>query len=278
MTLRALLREPLVHFLVLGALLFALYALVDDAPAPGADAGSGRTLVVTEADLDRLVRQFEATWRRPPNAAERRNLVTGFVEEEVLVREARALGLDRGDAIVRQRLAQKMGFLIESGAEAAEATEADLQAHLDAYPERFERPALIAFDQVPLGGRAAGPVLAALAEGAAPDEFASGGVLPRAVHAAPLHAVDGTFGRGFFEAVAALPPGEWSGPVDSAYGRHLVRLKEVMPTRMPDLSEIREAVEGDWRAEMRGRLAAERFAALKDRYDIVLPEGVAPAE
>jgi hypothetical protein len=264
----ALLREPLLHFLVLGALLFGLFGLLDDTPPPA----PAERIVVTEAEAERLAGRFEATWRRPPDAAERARLLERYVEEEVLVREARTLGLDRGDAVVRQRLAQKMGFLIESGAEAAEPTDAVLRSHMESHPDRFRVPARVAFEQVPLGDDGAGPVLAALDAGASPGAVGGRSLLPAFVPPSPRQAVDGTFGEGFFDAVAALPPGEWAGPVASGYGGHVVRLGEHRPARLPPLEEVRGEVERDWRAETRVRLAGERLDALLDRYEIVLPD------
>ncbi|MEE4120297.1 MAG: peptidylprolyl isomerase [Paracoccaceae bacterium] len=268
----AILREPLLHFLVLGAAVFALFAALDDTPPPVA----ADRLEVTEADAARLARQFEATWRRPPSEDELAGLIDGHVREEVLVREAIVLGLDRDDAVVRQRLAQKMTFLTESGAEAVEATDAALAAHLAAHPERFARAGLVAFEQVMLReGADPEPLRVALRAGEAVVAFAAPSLLPERVTPSPPAVVDGTFGQGFHAAVSALAPGGWAGPVESVYGRHLVRVLSVEPPGLPPLAEIREAVERDWRATMRARLAEERYAALAARYDIVRPDPAA---
>jgi len=266
--MKGLLREPLLHFLVLGAGIFALFAVLDDSPLPMA----ADRLEVTEADAARLARQFEATWRRPPTAAEVSGLIDGHIEEEVLVREAQALGLDRGDAVIRQRLAQKMIFLLESDAEAVMPTDADLAGHLAAHPDRFHRAALVAFEQVPLEGAEAQTVLAALRSGAPPSGFGGPRLLPARLAVSPQPVVDGTFGAGFFDALAGLPEGEWAGPVDSGYGRHVVRLSEAVPARLPPLAEIRDAVERDWRATRRAETLEERLDALMARYEVVLPD------
>jgi hypothetical protein len=264
----ALFREPLLHFLFLGAAIFALFAVLDDRPAPmPADR-----LEVTEADADRLARQFEATWRRPPTADELAGLVDRFVREEVLVREALALGLDRGDAVVRQRLAQKMTFLLESAVESIVPTEAELSAHLAAHPDRFRRSGLVAFEQVPVGDGPTRAVLADLRAGVLPSRIGGPSLLPAQVPPSPRSVVDGTFGTGFYAAVAALPEGEWAGPVESGYGRHLVRLREAVPARVPALDEIREAVTRDWRATRRAELLEERLDALMAGYAIVRPD------
>ena len=269
----AILREPLLHFLLLGAALFALYAALSDAPA----TVQPTRIEVTEADVARLAAQFEATWRRPPTAQERAALVDEFVREEILVREARALGLDRGDAVVRQRLAQKMQFLAESAAEAVEPTDAELQAHLEAHPERFRRQAAVALEQVFFGadGGAAQDGLAALRAGAAPGDVGVPSLLPPALSLSPKSVVDGTFGAGFFDRAAALDPGVWTGPVESAFGLHAVRVTQAAPAELPPLAAIRESVVRDWRAARRAELSEERFEALAARYEVVGPDGTA---
>lgn len=272
MRLGALLREPLLHFLVLGAAIFSLFAILDDTPPPV----PARLLQVTEADAARLVSQFEATWRRFPTEEELSALIDAHIREEVLVREALALGLDRDDAVLRQRLAMKMTFLTESGAEAVEATDEILAAHLEAHPERFARPGRVSFEQVMLrDGTDPEALRVALRAGEGAEAFAAPSLLPERLQPSVPAVVDGTFGQGFFDIVSALRPDSWVGPVESAYGRHLVRVSSIEPPRFPPLPEIREAVERDWRATMRARLAEELLEALTARYDIVRPDPAA---
>lgn len=262
-------REPLVHFLVLGALIFLGFQVLDDTPPPVSDT----RLEVTQADADRLAVQFEATWRRAPTEEELAVLIDRFVRDEVLVREALALGLDNGDAIVRQRLVQKMVFLAEGGAEAIPATDESLQAHLDANPQRFERPALVSFEQILL--RRDLPADLDLTDVPAEElvmQFAAVSLLPETLPPSPASVVDGTFGSGFFAGIAGQPPGDWVGPVESSYGRHMVRVLSFAPAQAPDLAEVRDAVERDWRAATRDRLVEERIGQLISRYDIVLPD------
>lgn len=270
--MRQLIREPLVHFLLLGGLIFALFALFGNRPAPA----PGNRLEITANDAASLSRQFAATWHRPPTEQELDALIDALIREEVLVREALALGLDQGDAVIRQRLAQKMQFLTESGAEAVIADDATLQAHLDANAAIFARPALIGLEQIPLGDAAdAGAALAALAAGADPATVGVRSLLPVALPLSPPMVVDGTFGTGFFDAVAALQAEDWAGPVDSAYGPHLVRVTGQLPERVPPLDDIRDAVEADWRAALRAELAEQRLATLMGDYQIIRPDPAA---
>ena len=267
-----LIREPLVRFFLIGGAIFGLYALLDDTPPPMA-AGA---LVVTDDDALRLVGEFEATWRRPPTVAELDFMIEDRVREEVYVREALALGFDRDDAVIRRRLQMKMEFLTESGAEALAPDDATLEAHLAAHPDRFTEPPLVAFEQVLLEDRVdqeeATLVAARLNTGAPPGRHARPTLLPGVFRPSPVQAVDGAFGPGFFDAIVALPPGDWSGPVESALGQHLVRVTERRAARLPGLAEVRDRVEQDWRATAAQSLRQERFDALLSRYEVVRPD------
>jgi hypothetical protein len=269
------LRDPLFHFFVLGAAVFGLFALVDDSPPPVA----ANVLEITEDDARRLVAEFEATWRRPPTVAELDHMIGQFVREEVYVREALALGLDRDDTVIRRRLKTKMEFLTESGAEAVQPDDAALQAHLEANVDRFAEPPLVAFAQILLDDRVGVEEIellqARLNRGIDPGAAARPTLLPPVFRLSPAQVVDGTFGTGFFEALGSLPVGSWAGPVETALGRHLVRVTERRDGRLPPLSEVRSRVEQDWRAEFTVRLREERFDALLGRYEVVRPDPAA---
>lgn len=271
MILRKILLSPLLHFFVLGASIFAAFAILDDTPdVPPPDA---ITLSVPEAT--RLARQFEATWNRPPTPDELRGMMRSWALEEANVREALMLGLDRGDAVIRQRLNLKMQFLAESGAAAEAPVDATLQSYLDGNPERFIRPAEIAFDQVILTPDEAGDadrVRAALDAGTDPSTLGAASLLPARFPLTPAPIVDRTFGTGFHAALADLPPGSWEGPVTSGYGRHLVRVTDRADAVLAPLSEIRDQVEVEWRAARTRALREEFNRALLERHTVTLPD------
>ncbi len=267
--MQTVLRQPLLHFFVLGFLLFGLYAVLGE-PVETQDKPR---IVVSEQDARWLMSQFEATWRRPPDTTELNGLIDEFVREEIYVREALALGLDQGDTIVRRRLRQKMEFLSEAGAEAAQPDDAALQAHYEANADRYATGARMAFSQVLLApGGSAEAALAALAEGARLEDISQPALLPSEIPLSPEQAVDGVFGTGFFDRVAALPEGAWDGPVASGYGQHLVRLDALEPAALPPLDAVRDRVELGWRTEMAGELRARHFEALRAQYDITRPD------
>jgi hypothetical protein len=140
-------QEPLVHFLVLGALLFVAF---DRWGAGG--AGTSR-IVVTPGQIDAMASGFARTWQRPPTEEELKGLLDDHVREEIATREAMALGLDRDDTVIRRRLRQKFEFIAEDSIDATPPTEADLQRWLDAHPADFRRGIAVECGPRSLSGR-----------------------------------------------------------------------------------------------------------------------------
>ena len=274
-----LLREPLVHFLALGTAIFAVASLVG-----GAGAGRSDRIALSAGDVELLALGFERTWQRAPSPDELAGLVEERVREEVYYREALALGLDRDDTIVRRRLRQKMEFLSEDLA-AAEPTDADLEAWLAAHPERFRVAPRVDFRQVFLSRERRGEHTRADAErmlavlragGGGGDPAALGDPLPLPGdgHDLSEREVARLFGADFAARLFALEPGAWQGPVESAYGLHLLFARERTPGRDPALAEVRDEVAREWIAERRIRSREDRYRELRARYDVrvELPE------
>lgn len=276
--MKTALREPLLHFFLIGLAVFGLFAVFDDSPV----SVDNRTIVVSDDDANRLKAEFETVWRRPPDADEFDKLIAQFIREEVYVREAIALGLDSGDAIIRRRLQLKMEFLTEAGADAVDPDDTVLAAHMAEKSDRFARAPLVAFEQVLLDddiSRARiAEVKATLDTGADPLTVSRASLLPPALRSSPPQVIDGTFGTGFFDALAPLPVGEWSGPVLSSFGRHLVRVTERRDESLPTLAEIRTRVLQDWRDSFAAELREKRYEAMRAQYRIVLPDTQAVAD
>lgn len=257
---RAFLREPLVHFLLLGALLFGWYQW------RSGGAGANR-IVITTGQVASLTAAFERTWMRPPTDTELKALVDEFVREELAVREATAQGLEQGDIVIRRRLRQKFEFLLEDDVAATAPIDAELQAWLDAHPEQFQREVVVGLRQVFVntdrrGDRArpdAAAILARLRAGADPFTLGDATLLPAEVAPSRLLDVGRQFGDDFATAVALLEPGQWAGPVESGYGLHLVYVTERTAASAPTLEEVRDQV-------TRELLAARRTAGLDSLY------------
>ncbi len=238
--LRSLLREPLVHFLLLGAALFALNALL----APTQE----KQIVVSEGRIRSLAETYRRTWQRAPTRQELDALIENFVRDEVLYREALATGLDRDDDVVRRRLRQKMEFLTEEAAAAAQPTDKDLADYLAANPADFGNDPRITFSQEFLGGVL--PMLESRYENIEQRD------------------IERLFGREFAAALAKQPPGIWAGPVASGYGAHRVRVEKVVPGGVAPLEEVRPLVEREWRNARRKALAEETYARLRGQYTV----------
>ncbi len=270
----ALLREPLVHFLLLGAALFALWSA-----AGGRAAREPDEIVVTRARIESLAQGFARTWHRRPTRQELDGLVEDYVREEIAVREALVLGLDQDDGVVRRRLRQKFEFVAEDVAAQVEPSDEELRDHLGAHPDAFRTDDAFSFRQVYLdpqrraedGGAGAVSLLARL-RAAGPDADLSGAgdptLLEVAFEAAPRREIAARFGEGFAAALDGLPLGEWSGPVESGVGRHLVLVRERRPGRLPALDEVREAVRRDWADAARLAASEALYRGLRERYRV----------
>lgn len=258
----------MVAFLFIGVAVFAAYfALTPPSPTPPGE------IVLSTADADRLRAQFRATWNRDPSVEEFRTLILGHVEEEVLYREALRFGLDQDDPIIRVRLRQKAEFLLANPGAVRAPTEAELVAHYAATRDIYTVPASVAFQQVFLGEASDDDVAAALSalqSGADPEALGQASLLPFDMAAARRSAVDGSFGTGFFAALAALPAGRWSGPVESAFGRHAVRVTGIEASAAPAFAVVRPEVERDWRRVQAEASRQAALAAIMDRYRIDL--------
>ncbi|SFD25305.1 peptidyl-prolyl cis-trans isomerase [Tropicimonas isoalkanivorans] len=276
MTPRRILTSPLLHFFVLGGLVFVLYGAMTP---PGEGNAREDTLILSEPDAERLAAQFSATWMRKPTETELAGLMRDWAAEEALVREALSLGLDRGDAMVRNRLRQKMLFIAEAPAAAMSPDETELSAYYEANTERFARPGSLSFTQVPVPEETTeedvAAMFAALEDDTAIAEMARSSLLPADIEGMAAPAVDRVFGTGFAAALADLPLKQWDGPVQSAYGRHLVRVTARSAPTLPPLGSVRDTVLSDWRAEEARKIREAFIDALLERYKVELP---APAE
>jgi hypothetical protein len=275
-TLRSLLREPLVHFLLIGAALFLFFRW-----SGGSGGPDSHRIVIGPGQVEHLAVGFARTWRRPPTQAELKGLVDDYVREEMATREARSMGLDREDTVIRRRLRQKLEFLVEDAAEAVPPTDAELQAWLDENPGDYRREPEVAFRQVFLSPDRRGEGVQADARelleqlrsqgpGADIDPLGDSIMLPADFELAPLTVASRMFGNDFARRLAELPPGEWSGPVPSGYGLHLVYLSERIEGRAPELDDVRGAVTRDLLTRRRKQQLEAMYERLLEKYEVVI--------
>lgn len=268
-----LLREPLVHFLVLGAVLFAAGAALEPAATPA----RREQLHVGEGEVRWLTETWTRQWQRQPTDDEVRGLVADWLKEEILAREARSQGLDQDDAIVRRRLAQKLEYLAQDSVRLAEPDDETLRRLHEARPERFGGEPRWSFSHVYFARERRAEAAAALERLAAgADPLAQGDPLlvdpdiDRATH----RDVVAMFGPGFADAVAALAPGGWHGPIESGYGLHLVRVRSRDAGEPRPFEAARDAVLELWREERRQEVVRDLVGRLAERIEVVVDPAV----
>lgn len=269
------LKEPLTHFIALALAIFFLYGAVNRSAQPQADE-----IVVTSAKIEQLGALFTKTWQRPPSSQELKGLIDDFVKEEIYNREALLLGLDKDDTVIRRRLRQKMEFLVDAEVDAITPADTELQSYLEAHPDQFRIQPMIAFEQIYLSPAKRGDRIEAEAQAmldqlqgnaqADPTKLGDQTLLPSMLPLTASATINQSFGDRFAEALEKLPDNQWSGPLPSSYGLHLVRVLERREGRSPALDEVRGAVAREWSNAKRKALEAERIETLLKRYDVTV--------
>lgn len=277
--LTTLLREPLLHFLLIGAALFAVY------DSQNKDFVENNRIVISEAQIDRLITLWEKQRQRLPTQDELQGLIEQQVREEVMYREALAMGLDNNDSVVRRRLAQKVEFISADLAALAEPTETDLANYLATSNKIFEQPANINFVQVYIsydkhGDNAHAYANSLLKELAHDDStldiktFGDSLMLDQYYEQITELGVSRWFGKDFASELFTLPVGTWQGPITSGIGLHLVRIDKKSESRLPELDTIREKVRTEWMAQQRRDMDKLFYQSLRQRYEVVIEDTV----
>lgn len=283
------LKDPLLHFLLLGCTFFFLYEWL--AVDSQVSINQSQEIVVTEGRIKALTQNYSKVWQRPPSAQELEGLIEEHIREEILYREALAMGLDRDDTIVRRRMRQKIEFLSEDITRLDEPSDEELRAFLAAQPARFRKESRFTFKQVYIntekrGSSAKADAQAILAELRNNDENAleSGDrlMVEHRFDNQPEREIKRALGSEFLEALATCPTGSWQGPIASGYGLHLVHLSERIDGKIPELTQVRDAVFREWSAEERIKANEAFYEMLRDRYTITVmfpePESSSPVE
>lgn len=266
-TARRLLREPLVHFLIAGAFVFVL--LSGRAP----DLGE-RRIVVDEKVVASLVNRFQDSFRRLPTKDETDGLIRDWVQDQVYYREALNLGLDQDDEVVIRRLRRKMEAMAVAEAESRTPSDEELQALIDKDPARYAEDPRTSFEQVYLGADT--PENRKLAEGQLAELRRGKSVpavpapLPASFNQASGDEISSQFGDEFTIALRNVAPGQWTGPLASGLGLHLVRVNARGAPQPPALDKVRQRVENDWRAAANARARADAYARILKGYDVVI--------
>ncbi len=278
---RRWLREPLLHVLLIGLALFAVNSALNP---PGGQRQDSNRIVITADDMTQIRLAWMAQWRRPPTPEEMRNLLDGKIREEVLSREAMALGLDKDDTIVKRRLAQKMEFVMEDVSALRDSADDELRRWFAQNPQRFALPGLVTFRHLYFspdlrGEHARDDAGAALRKLAGkPEEAPELEGLSDQFMFQDFYAerspdqVAGIFGTAFAHELAGLEQREWQGPIESGLGWHLVWIETTIPGRVPAFEEVEATVKSEWIDEQRAQGKRKMLDRMLARYQVVLPD------
>ena len=275
-----LLREPLVHFLFIGAAIYLLYGAFAE-PVP---EETDKTIVVSAGEIEWMQTAWQKRWNRPPTDAEFDGLIQQYIKETVLYREALTMGLNKHDMVIRRRLAQKLEFLAKDLVALTPPTDEELLTYFDVHQDRYHEPARYTFTQVFIDPDKRGDATlddakaikaTLMAQGDAIDDAGTQGddfMLQNYYPEKDRIEIQKQFGSGFTESLVKLSPGQWHGPVLSGYGVHLVYVSSVSKPPPPVFAEVRERVTQDWKTEKGEELNEQFYASLRDRYTIVIEE------
>lgn len=272
--MKKIFREPLVVFLLLGGAMFALFQQVSNDALP-----DNVEIVVTKGHIQALLVGFEKVWQRSPSAKELDGLIQNYIREEVLYREALAMGLDRNDGIVRRRLRQKMEFISEDLANLDAPEEQELHAYLAAHQEDYRQPTRFSFRQIYFNtskhGQAAqadAMTLVATLQAQDADVATLGDPLmvKQQFHSETEREIERALGSQFLQSLRETPTGSWQGPITSGFGLHLVRIDERIDGEISKLNDVRKLVIRDWASVKRKQTNEAFYETLRKRYKVTV--------
>jgi peptidyl-prolyl cis-trans isomerase C len=274
--MKHLLSEPLLHFLAIGLILFGVYGLLNE------DINlDSNQILIPQSLTDKLIFQWATQNGRPPTQDEKDGLLELFIQQEILYREALALGLEQGDVIVKRRLAQKMQYLFEDLSPAPEPDHDELKTYLELNAGQFRLPARLSFNHIyfKTDNGSSGvtnntkKLLPLLNKGEA-DPASSGDrlLLPTSFHGVTENEIAKSFGKVFAANLFTLPRDQWVGPIVSGYGIHLVKIGEFSKAIMPPLAEIQDEVSQEWRYEKEKQLRKAFMEELRKKYNVEIEQ------
>jgi len=275
-----ILREPLLHFLILGALLFGLYFWVGDSSLSSI---SPKQIEVSTPVIKSLQTTWKQQWGSLPNPNQLQTLLDNYIQDEILYQEALSLGLDQKDEIVRRRLIQKMKFLMEDVASLREPSEEVLQAYLADHIDRYTIPGRVSFSHIYLSRELRGDrtdadaqdILTQLQSDPNIDLSQIKGdrtMLPTTYTLISGQTLANTFGGALAKEMAQVTETGWQGPYHSVYGSHLVNVTQIEPSHAPSLAEVKQRVRLDWFREQRQKQNEQFYQKLRDRYTVSIDQ------
>jgi len=274
------LREPLLHFMFIGAVIYLLYAVFAEPVAEETD----KTIVVSAGEIEWMNTVWQKRWNRPPTTEELDGLIKQYIKETVLYREALTMGLNKHDQVIRRRLAQKLEFLAKDLVALTPPTEEELQAYFKEHQEYYTEPTRYTFTQVFIDPDKRGDATLddaekikaeLIAKGENIDDVSGAGddiMLQNYYPEKDQAEIQKQFGSGFAESLVELSPGQWHGPVLSGYGVHLVYVHSIVEPPAIVFEDVRQRVTLDWETEKGIELNEQFYESLREQYTIVIEE------
>ncbi len=273
--MQKLLREPLLHFLLIGAGLFFLYSFLN----PTAEQIDNNVIRIENSDIQRLMKAYEQNWNAPPDSTTLKSLLKEEIKAEVFYREALRMQLDHNDEIIRRRLKQKYEFLVKDLADSQQPSDAELQAFYDENSNLYVAATKISFSQIyfspdkrtnPRGD--ALTLLNQFIQKKEKDSNLKG--LGDAFHLQQYFAerdyndVRQLFGQDFAKAIFALDKEGWVDPIVSGYGVHLVNITAIQNESIQPFSEVKNKVLGDWKIAQQQLYNEQLYENLLKKYEV----------
>lgn len=277
---KRILSEPLLHFLLIGAVLFVVFDLKN-----GSDSEDPNRVFISQGQVEQLSQQFSRTWMRPASEEEMDNLVKNLIRDEIYYREAVGLGLDKNDPLIQRRMRQKLEFIFEDITSLTDPSDEALTLYMNEHKDKFSKKPQLSFEQIYLNydnhqdiKAAAENILEKLNEGGNPEAFGDPLMIESSYRLLSQDEIKRRFGERFSLSIVTLPVGSWSGPVRSGYGVHLIRVTEKIEGRLPELNEIREKVKNEWLLDAQKKLKDETFNKLLEDYEVIVEEPKKPSQ
>ena len=269
--MKKLWKEPLLHFLLLGFLLFALYSIVNK------QNDSDNIIMIDDYDMNNIIASWEMQWKRLPTDEELKSLVDQNIKQEIFYQEAIKMKLDHNDEIIKRRLAQKMEFLSNDLATINEPTDKELKRFYDAHFEDYLTPYLYSFYQIickqdnrtdPKND--AEQILSKYSNASFEEMKNKGDVLPFPYYFENIDAneLNRQLGMQFSKALETTKINGWMGPISSGFGYHLVYIVEKKGPQIPDFESVKKELLGDLEYENQKNLNEQILNELKKNYII----------
>lgn len=274
------LREPLLHFMLIGAAIYLLYAVFAEPAAEETD----KTIIVSAGEIEWMNTVWQKRWSRAPTSEELDGLIKQYIKETVLYREALTMGLNKHDQVIRRRLAQKLEFLAKDLVALTPPTEEELQVYFTEHQEYYTEPTRFTFTQVFIDPDKRGDATledaekikaTLIARGESIDDVSGTGddiMLQNYYLEKDQAEIQKQFGSGFAESLVELSLGQWHGPVLSGYGVHLVYVHSIVEPPAIVLEDVHERVTLDWETEKGIELNEQFYESLREQYTIIIEE------